>query len=83
MRRLAFLGVHGDLANQAIWAPQNCFTGNVDTAGKLTTDPAGLQTAPGTTCGRPGDTVLLFAELLCSTGFTTCIVPNANYPAPG
>ena len=72
---------NGDLANQAIWAPQNCFTGNVDTAGKLTTDPAGLQTAPGKTCGRPGDTVLLFAELLCSTGFTTCIVPNANYPA--
>lgn len=72
---------NGDLANQGVWTPYNCFYGNKDTAGKLTTDPAWLETPTAKGCGRPGDTTLLFAELICATGFTTCPVPNANYPA--
>jgi Right handed beta helix region len=69
-----------DLANQDTSTNGNCFQGNADTAGRLTSDPPLIETVDGLCNGPdPGDD-LLGAQLLCASGlFGQCPV-GAHYP---
>ena len=79
---------NSDLATETLAArtPRNCFYGNIDHSGKLTSAPAHIQRASvdGRPCGRrgTGNDVALFEQLICATGFTTCPLPakDARYP---
>lgn len=79
---------NGDLANesmgQSLGAVRNCFFGNTDVSGPLTSDPANIESrdVDGPPCDRPGpgDSDLLLGELVCATGFATCPIPGASYP---
>jgi hypothetical protein len=75
---------NGDLASQpAAPNPRNCFYGNSDSKGSLTTDPAALQTVDGQPCNAPGvgDSGPLSAELVCDSGlFGQCPAPPAGPP---
>jgi hypothetical protein len=69
--------------------PINCFKGNTDTSGSLTSSPPTLQTTNGT-CGQTAllpDTNGTFAgEVLCDSMFegpSTPCPPGANYPRSG
>jgi len=85
---------NGDLASQpAAPAPRNCFYGNTDSQGPLTSDPPAIQTVDGQPCSAPGvgDSGPLTAELVCASGiFGACPdtsgVPGSppvnNYPQP-
>jgi hypothetical protein len=85
---------NGDLANEsAVSNPRNCFYGNTDPKGPLTSDPAAIETVDGLPCNQPGvgDSGVLAAELVCASGlFGQCpdssSVPGAppvdNYPQP-
>jgi len=73
----------GEVSNQN--TPTNCFHGNTDTLGPLTTDPANLQTT-NDICGQPGagDAVTspLAAQAICDTQlFGPCAsAPGMVYP---
>jgi hypothetical protein len=75
---------NGDLGSQpAAPNPRNCFYGNTDSHGSLTTDPAGLQTVDGQPCNLPGvgDSGPLAAELVCASGLLgQCPTPPAGPP---
>jgi hypothetical protein len=65
---------NGDLADVTLaplpGEPGNCFVGNHDREGPLTSDPAAIQTALGT-CGQSnagGDVAVAGLQLLCATG---------------
>jgi hypothetical protein len=76
----------GDLGNAtSSVVPGNCFAGNVDTKGRLTSDPPAIQTVDGR-CGgpAPGDLSLSVA-LICDSGLfgacpSTGPLPVDNYP---
>jgi hypothetical protein len=69
---------NGDLATVGLLpvsaTPRNCFSGNHDAAGTVTSEPAGIQRASvdGQPCGKPGTTTdnALIAQLICATGAT-------------
>jgi hypothetical protein len=73
---------NGDLADATLpptpGQPGNCFVHNIDTGGRLTSDPPAIQLLMGT-CGSfnlGGDLPLLAVQLLCSTGMLPC----GSYP---
>jgi hypothetical protein len=76
---------NSDLATETLasYTPRNCFYGNVDRDGTLTSEPADIETASvdGQPCGGPGTGMdwMLSGQLLCATGAVTCSV-LANYP---
>jgi hypothetical protein len=74
---------NGDLASQpAAPNPRNCFYGNHDTGGPLTSAPPAIETIDGKPCGLPGvgDSGPLTVQLVCASGlFGTC--PSS--PVPG
>jgi hypothetical protein len=73
---------NGDLANEASAQPKNCFFGNVDIAGRLTSAPANIQRSQvdGPPCDQfgPGDDHALFTQLVCAAGLAPC--RSSNYP---
>lgn len=75
---------NGDLADEGTTAPRDCFYGNFDLGGIVTSDPANIQSAAvgGRPCTGPGkgDDQLLFGELVCASGMGQCPVPGAAYP---
>jgi hypothetical protein len=79
---------NSDLATETLgsYTPRNCFYGNVDLGGQLTSAPAGIQNAnvDGQPCGKAGTPSVpaLTDQLICATGFTKCPVPSsqARYP---
>jgi hypothetical protein len=79
---------NSDLATETLgsYTPRNCFYGNVDLGGRLTSAPAGIQNAKvdGQPCGQPGTRSVpaLTNQLICATGFTKCPVSSsqARYP---
>ena len=72
---------NGDLGNQSTADPGNCFYGNTDAAGPLTSDPPDIQSSlvDGPPCGRPnaGDDAVLGPQLVCATGIAG---PCPGYP---
>jgi hypothetical protein len=66
--------------------PINCFSGNVDTGGTLTSSPAGLQTSQptcGTVASAPTQNLPYVLQALCDTrilGSATPCPPGATYP---
>jgi len=77
---------NGDLANEPGQSnPRNCFFGNSDPLGPLTSDPPNIQdpSVDGPPCSQPGtgDDSLLAGELVCASGLAgQCPIPGANYP---
>jgi hypothetical protein len=77
---------NGDFAElTATTAPSNCFSGNTDTGGTLTSWPAGLQQNKPTCGGQvPADsTAALLGEVLCDSqdfGVGVGCAPTDNYP---
>jgi hypothetical protein len=79
---------NSDLATLTLgsYTPRNCFYRNVDLGGRLTSAPAGIESASvdGQPCGRPGsgNDPALTNLLVCATGFAKCSVPpaQARYP---
>ncbi len=76
---------NGDLANESTAsAPRNCFFGNTDTGGTLTSDPPMIETADGPPCSAPGggDSTVLLAELACASGaYAQCPPGITGYPS--
>jgi hypothetical protein len=75
---------NGDLADLTIrWHPSNCFTGNLDTAGPLTSDPKQIE-SPSVLglCGGDGkgDYKTLFAQVVCAA-LNLCGT-GGKYPQP-
>ena len=81
---------NGDLATVGLLptsaTPRNCFYGNRDLHGAVTSEPANIQRAgvDGPPCGKPGTTIdsALVLQLICATGasgFGTC-PPGSHYP---
>jgi hypothetical protein len=78
---------NGDLATVGLLpqsaTPRNCFYGNRDATGRVTSEPKNIQTAAvdGRPCGKPGTSVdnTLVGQLLCATMFGAC-PPGAHYP---
>jgi len=79
---------NSDLANLTLgsYTPRNCFYGNVDLGGRLTSAPANIQSAnvDGKPCAGPGNgnDPALTNQLVCASGFAKCPVPpgQAKYP---
>jgi len=79
---------NSDLATLTLgsYTPRNCFYGNVDLGGRLTSAPADIQSAnvDGKPCSAPGNgnDPALTNQLICATGFAKCPVPpgQARYP---
>ena len=71
----------GLLPNSA--TPRNCFYGNRDAAGRVTSEPKNIQAASvdGPPCGRPGTSIdgALVSQLTCAAEFGAC-PPGAHYP---
>jgi hypothetical protein len=63
--------------------PRNCFYGNRDAAGRITSDPKDIQTAAvdGKPCGKPGTSIngALVSQLTCAAEFGPCPA-GAHYP---
>jgi hypothetical protein len=73
---------NGDVGNAAsAVAPGNCFGGNQDLSGTLTSDPPLIQAVDGL-CGgpAPGD-FILNNQLLCDSSLVSSIVPGASCPS--
>ena len=66
--------------------PGNCWHGNVDTSGTVTSEPKAIQSPPHSECGIPdaGESLAspLGAQVACATGFFAECPSNvvANYP---
>jgi hypothetical protein len=82
---------NGDFAEQtnSPGHPINCYRGNIDTSGTVTSSPPALQTT-NANCGQPAvvpDTNPVFtAQVLCDSQFigsATPCPPGANYPRSG
>ena len=79
---------NSDLATLTLgsYTPRNCFYGNVDLGGRLTSAPADIQSAnvDGKPCSAPGNgnDPALTNQLICATGFAKCPMPpgQARYP---
>jgi hypothetical protein len=79
---------NSDLATETLasYTPRNCFYGNIDLHGPLTSAPAGIQSAnvDGQPCAGPGNgnDPALTTQLICATGFARCPLPSnqASYP---
>jgi hypothetical protein len=79
---------NSDLATETLgsYTPRNCFYGNVDLHGPLTSAPADIQSASvdGQPCGQPGTSSdpALTNQLICATGAFPCHLPHsqASYP---
>lgn len=79
---------NSDLATETLssYTPRNCFYGNLDVSGTLTSAPADIQAA--TVDGRPctlagtGNDMALQVQMICNTGFEPCPLPpgKARYP---
>jgi hypothetical protein len=74
---------NGDLANESSSSPGNCFVGNTDAGGTLTSDPPNIETVDGPPCNRAttGDSGPLLVELACAAGIIPC-PPGSSYPQP-
>jgi len=78
---------NGDLATVGLLpnsaTPRNCFYGNRDAAGRVTSEPKNIQAASvdGPPCGRPGTSIngALVSQLTCAAEFGAC-PPGAHYP---
>ena len=81
---------NGDLATVGVLpnsaTPRNCFFGNNDLHGTLTSEPANIERAAvdGQPCGKPGTTIdpAMVGQLICATGATalgTCPA-GSHYP---
>jgi hypothetical protein len=82
---------NSDLATETLgtYAPRNCFYGNTDSSGHLTSAPAGIEGAqvdgqPCTAKGT-GNDLALAAQLACASGLsefgvTPCVPVLDNYP---
>jgi hypothetical protein len=79
---------NSDLASATLssYTPRNCFYGNVNLGGTLTSAPAHIEraTVDGRPCGQPGTglDVALNDQMICNTGFEPCPLPpsEAKYP---
>jgi hypothetical protein len=79
---------NSDLATDTLssYTPRNCFYGNADVSGRVTSAPADIQAA--TVDGRPctragtGNDIALEDQMICNTGFEPCPLPpsKARYP---
>ena len=78
---------NGDLATVGLLpnsaTPRNCFYGNRDASGRVTSEPKSIQTAAvdGKPCGKQGTSVdgALVGQLTCAAEFGPC-PPGAHYP---
>jgi hypothetical protein len=82
---------NSDLATETLgeYAPRNCFYGNTDSSGRLTSAPAGIESAkvdgqPCTAKGT-GNDLALAAQLACASGLsqfgvTACVPFLESYP---
>jgi hypothetical protein len=78
---------NGDLATVGLVpqsaTPRNCFYGNRDATGRVTSEPKNIQNAAvdGRPCGKPGTSVdnALVGQLICAAEFGPC-PPGAHYP---
>jgi hypothetical protein len=75
------LATVGLLPNSA--TPRNCFYGNRDASGRVTSEPKHIQAASvdGPPCGKPGTSLdgALVSQLTCAAEFGPC-PPGAHYP---
>jgi hypothetical protein len=82
---------NSDLATETLggYAPRNCFYGNTDSGGHLTSAPDGIEdaTADGQPCTAKGtgNDLALAAQLACASGLTAygvtaCVPFLENYP---
>jgi hypothetical protein len=79
---------NSDLATETLssYAPRNCFYGNVDVSGTLTSAPPDIErgSVDGRPCGKPGtgNDAALVDQLVCVTGQAPCPLPpaKAKYP---
>jgi hypothetical protein len=79
---------NSDLATETLssYTPRNCFFGNTNRSGVVTSAPAGIESASvdGQPCGRAGTglDLTLAAELACATAGQPCLLPHvlATYP---
>jgi hypothetical protein len=79
---------NSDLATETLasYTPRNCFYGNTDRGGMVTSEPADIESA--SVDGRPcagagtGNDLLLAAQLACATAGQPCLLPPflASYP---
>jgi hypothetical protein len=82
---------NSDLATDTLasYAPRNCFYGNADTSGTLTSEPASIQQASvdGKPCSQPGTgfDLALGLQMECALSAAQCPLPSgdANYPQEG
>jgi hypothetical protein len=78
---------NGDLATVGLLptsaTPRNCFFGNRDAAGRVTSEPKNIQfpSVDGPPCGKRGTSVdsALVGQLTCAAEFGAC-PPGAHYP---
>jgi hypothetical protein len=79
---------NSDLATETLssYTPRNCFFGNADRGGTLTSAPADIESAgvDGQPCTGPGtgNDTALEDQLICNTGVEPCPLPpsQAKYP---
>jgi hypothetical protein len=78
---------NGDLATVGLLptsaTPRNCFYGNSDASGRVTSEPKNIQSAAvdGRPCGKQGTSIdgALVSQLTCAAEFGPC-PPGAHYP---
>jgi hypothetical protein len=79
---------NSDLATETLasYTPRNCFYGNIDLHGPLTSAPADIQSASvdGQPCSGPGsgNDPALTNQLICVTGFVHCPLPSSQAAYP-
>ncbi len=74
---------NGDLANESSSTPRNCFYGNTDSGGPLTSEPAMIETVDGQPCDQPGTgSIPLLIQLGCAAGIIPCPMGQPGYPQP-
>jgi hypothetical protein len=82
---------NSDLATDTLgsYTPRNCFYGNIDTSGTLTSEPANIESnsVDGQPCAKAGTgfDATLSAQLECALSAQECPLPAgaANYPQEG
>jgi hypothetical protein len=79
---------NSDLATETLsgYTPRNCFYGNTDSSGSVTSEPDNIQSAgvDGQPCAAKGSGIdlAMAAELACATPGQPCLLPSflADYP---
>jgi hypothetical protein len=79
---------NADLATETLssYTPRNCFYGNTDRGGVVTSEPASIESASvdGQPCAGAGtgNDLVLAAQLACATAGQPCLLPSflASYP---